>query len=259
MRGNSRSAFSLLELSVVLTILGVFAGGMLTYIGRNMDHQNRVRTGQKLDVIEETLLRFQRVRGYLPCPASATAAESNLAFGAATDCTANATCVAGAAPAGTADAMPAAVTADCVRTGALPFRTLGLSPSYAYDEWGGRISYAAIKSLAQNASAFEAYAATATTGVIQVRDAPDTDTPAGNQLTPALAGVHVGFIAVSHGRDGKGAYLPSGVLRETCGTAANDSENCDGDLSFADMTVNESATAADYYYDLVRWRSFWLD
>ena len=124
-----------------------------------------------------------------------------------------------------------------------------LQDRYAYDKWGSRLSYVVIKELAKATATLSSYTTSRTDGVILVADYE------GNQVTESDSNVINAYIVISHGKDKKGGYLSSATQTAACGSTAKDSENCDGDATFIDSELNESETAANFYDDLVHWRT----
>ncbi|MFO1243087.1 MAG: type II secretion system protein [Rickettsiales bacterium] len=244
----SRTAhgYSLLELSIVLAVLGLFAGGLATFVTRDQSAKNISLTNARLDEIDDAIKRYYVRNGYLPCPASATTAESSASFGASTDCTI-------AAPAGTTDVTPATGTStDALRKGVVPFRELGLSPRYMYDAWNNRINYTVIKALTVDRSGYDDFETTTTNGLIQMLDAPS-----GDSIIPGSTSFFIEYVLVSPGSDQKGGYNQTGALYAVCtpATPTADSENCDGDETYLDMPLNETTTAANYFNDFIKWGS----
>lgn len=229
----------------VVAILSLLTGAFLTLGSTRKEQENLTGTGTHLDEIQQALLHYYKLKGYLPGPARRTDAEDTANFGGGVDGNT-------ATPAGIVEVLPAGGVAnnDEVRIGVVPTRTLGLPDAYMFDAWGNRISYAVVKELTKDAATFTAYSTALTTGVIQV-----TDT-AGNQMTESNSDTVVAFVVASHGKDAKGAYNRRGLVPTACGATAEDSENCDDDAVFTDADVNDSTTAATYYYDLARWKDY---
>lgn len=236
-----KNGYSLLELSVVLAILALFAGGVATFLGSDQKGRNIKFTADRLEEIDESLKRYFVKNGHIPCPARRTLAESNASFGTSTDCTA-------AAPAGTTDVdADSALPEDQIRIGMIPFRELGLSPRYAYDAWNNRIGYAVVKSLATDNNVYSEFITESEDGIIRLLDGPS-----GDSLIPGDTTTFVAYVLYSHGSDNRGAHGQTGVVGLACGGTA-DSENCNDDAIFIDMNVNETTTAASYFNDFVRW------
>lgn len=116
----AENGFSLAELSIVLVIVGLLAGGLLgsLSVSRAMTQINA--TDKQLRLIKEALLGYALLNGRLPCPASADTR-------------------------GTEDPLGGGI---CVNPwgGFLPGITLGIEPAdqdgYVLDPWGQRIRYA---------------------------------------------------------------------------------------------------------------------
>lgn len=239
----SQHGYSLLEISIVFLILAIFSGGLLQFLASHTDQENIALTKERMDEINESVKRYFVKNGFVPCAAQITLAESNASFGNSTDCSA-------AAPAGT---WEAGATTNTSRYGMVPFRTLGLSPRYAYDAWGNRIAYGSVKRLSIDDATYNSFTTTLTDGIISV-----LDSPGGHSLIPSLATVYVTHIIISPGPDKQGAYSNAGAQTAACGaTATADTENCDyqtgNDRVFLDMPVNNGAVTANFYNDYVRW------
>jgi prepilin-type N-terminal cleavage/methylation domain-containing protein len=238
--------FSLIELAVVLVIIALMAGSVMTLMNRHLDTNRYDKTAETLKRIEEALQRQVMISGYLPCPAALNAAPSSATYGVATDCNA-------AAPAGTTDISAIAGTADDIRIGAVPTRTLNLPDNMLMDAWNMRLTYVVVKDLAIDTTKFNAYVKPASGGVT-VTDA--TGNPA---LDPAQAELFSAYAVLSHGNDKKGATVLSGGSATACTAGNMDSENCDGDSTFIDTAFNNSTTIiASFFDDLIVWKPYYL-
>ncbi|MBL0319121.1 MAG: type II secretion system protein [Alphaproteobacteria bacterium] len=122
--------YSLMELSIVMSILAIVASSGLAVVG-SRDEANRMRiTQERMAVIESTIQGFvsNSTYGYLPCPADDTLAETSNNFG-----------------------KPSAYdssTGKCaISEGMLPVRNNGTTPAfnlsdeYLYDGWNRRFRY----------------------------------------------------------------------------------------------------------------------
>lgn len=78
---RKNSGFSLLELSVVLTIIAVVMAMTLTSFIGNLEKSQEDDTKARMKIIQQALLDFRRAHGRLPCPANLTTALSNANFG----------------------------------------------------------------------------------------------------------------------------------------------------------------------------------
>lgn len=234
------AGFSLIEIAVVLTIMGVLVVSALM-LGNAKQEQNKADvTRLRLDAIEDAIYRQAMLGGYLSCPAPNDVQPDDSSFGVATDCS---TAVAsGVSENGSG--------ANLVRIGAVPVRSLNLPQEYAFDGWNNRFTYMVIRNMAlQSSSSISGYVTTSTTGVIQVLDGNS------NQVTPATTANVIPYVVISHGKDAKGAYNLKGTQAVACGSATKDAENCDGDVVVMDTRVQDSTTDANYFFDYVRYKT----
>jgi prepilin-type N-terminal cleavage/methylation domain-containing protein len=241
---NKFKGFSLVELSVVLAIIALILGSVITLVNRQFDTDKYQQTADTLKIIEEAIQRHVTLSGFLPCPAARDAAQSSATYGIATDCTA-------VAPSGTTDISTIAGTADDIRIGVVPTRTLNLPDRYMMDAWNMRITYVVLKDLSTNPASFKAYIKP-TSGGLVVNDA------AGNAMIDAsLSASLVSYVAVSHGYDRKGATIASGTTTTTCSTTGLDMENCDVDRIFIDSPIKDENVAENAFYDdLILWKPY---
>jgi prepilin-type N-terminal cleavage/methylation domain-containing protein len=240
MRCSSQHGFSLIELSIIIAIFSVLMAGMLG--GRTIQREaERVEGADaSMDAAQKALQYFFQEKGYLPCPASLTAAPGTVNYGISTDCALT------AAPAGTTH-IGTATDEYQLRVGALPTRTLGMADGAGVDGWGNRLTYVIPRMLGVDAAGYTGYAPTQTTGFFQLTDAAGTVTY-GSSTSEIIA-----YALISHGADGRGAYTKDGIAGIGCATTEADKENCDADKQWIDAPVNDQVTGATYYYDFTRW------
>lgn len=110
-----QSGFSLVEMAIVLTIVGILLAGLLPTLSSQIEQQRRSETRKQLEEIKDALVGYAVINGNLPCPTT-TADPANANYGVA-----DTTC------------PPAGATSD----GYLPWKTLGVSET---DAWGSRRS-----------------------------------------------------------------------------------------------------------------------
>ena len=115
---SSRLGYSLLELSVVLTILSVLIGGGLTMTGASMKREQIAKTWTELERLDEALAIFAGRTGRLPCPANITLPKTHASYGRES------------------------CSGTGVMQGGVPFYDLGLPDAYLEDDWKTRYSYA---------------------------------------------------------------------------------------------------------------------
>jgi prepilin-type N-terminal cleavage/methylation domain-containing protein len=240
---HNNLGFSLVEMAIVMCVIAVVAGAALVMSNAQQEKNKYEVTKERIDVIVAALKQQGEAGGFLLCPASLSVLETSTSFGVATDCSA----------AVVAGVMELGASPDAVRVGAVPVRSLNLPNNTAYDGWGNRFTYMVVKNLALNSStALSDYVTSSTNNVIQVLDA------GGNQSMPATTNDVTSFVVISHGKDGIGATNRKGVVVTACDATTKDGENCDGDVVLRDMRVMDSSTAANYYFDVVRWVPLYL-
>lgn len=227
---NKKSAFSLIELSIVVIILGLMIGGIMAAMTQEARRTKQAALKMKMEAIDQALSAFVKKNGRLPCPADGTylVTVANFGVAAATPCTTGATY--NGSGNRTADSTPPTANFFISNTagGVVPVRSLGLPDEYAFDPWGGRFTYA-VDSRFTATSAFTTYSQVDTTGAIRVND------NAGNaRLTNAIA------IVLSHGENGHGAFQLSGTRKTAGSTNANEQTNCHCDATAAAATFSST-------------------
>jgi prepilin-type N-terminal cleavage/methylation domain-containing protein len=241
---KTKRGFTLLELSIVLLILSLIAGGLLTALTQNTRIRKAKELDSKLLTIESALIKFRRQYNRLPCPADGTLLMENSKFGIE------------ASNLGACDGNPAANFNDTANTsgGVLPVRTLGLPDDMMFDPWGGRFSYAVDIRMTVPSSFIDHPINDTTIGSISVIDG------ASQEMTDkAIAAV------VSHGNNGHGAFQLSGARKATASSNAGELMNCNCDsnglpTSYGHQFVVQpptgaSSTSTNSFDDTVR---YWL-
>lgn len=199
--------FSLIELAVAIAILGILAAASLSYTTFKISQQNAEIMSQKMDMLEEALLAYRKANNRLPCPADATDIDDDSTYGIEVGTPGDGACTGATKSSGNTAA------------GAIPTRTLGLSDDYMYDPWQRKITYFVDKRITATdvLDATPTYALNDTTiGSITVNDA------AGSAITSRAV-----VALISHGKNGHGAYLPSGSVLSSDSTNTDELENCD--------------------------------
>lgn len=245
------AGFTLLELSIGLTIVSILAAGALTVGGVVVEQQRFTDTNTRVDEIRQALIDYFKVNGRLPCVAPQNIAMGDTGYGAELT-----SCATGAAATGATIRIRAdgsacsasATDANCVRIGAVPVRTLGLSDAAAADDYGNKLFYAVSEDMT------DATKVTAASGRVTIIDGTGATVAQGTGTTGAA------FAVVSPGPDGKGAYkLINGVQAIACGSSANlDVENCNNNAVFRDTQFNNGNQAASFYDDIPAWAPKYL-
>jgi len=211
--------FSLVELTVVLVIVALLAGGLMFGLSAQRDAATLQDARRQLDTVREALLGFAMANGRLPCPAPANLPNTD----------ANA----GKAPAPPCD--------NALQHGVVPWVTLGLPET---DPWGNRLTYfgsnrftGALTGGAQASFTMSTGVPPDNAGLADIRNYQDTATLA----------IELAAVVVSHGANGAGAYRPDGS--KIANGVGGELKNSDADQTFV------SDTPTPVFDDLLVWIS----
>lgn len=236
---EARRAFTLIELSIVLVIVGLMGAFALTFFGGNNNEECHARTQDQLTTIDAALQNFAAMNARLPKPARMNLGSNNAQFGyeatgAITD---------PLDPGYGTDAPGAGViNTGAVLIGGLPHAVLGLSSDMATDCWGTKFTYAVTNAL--TSSNMNVGYPSSALGTISVR--------AGTLGTPLPLTNIASYIIISHGDDKFGGTpLTAGdSAANHCNGSSDpkiDRENCNSDAVFYNSTHNTGET--DQYFD----------
>lgn len=226
-------AFTLLEISVVIVIISLLVGFILVFVSDMVNKRRLIDTKLRIDTIVKALENYREMNEHFPCPASRTVAQSNASFGMEVN---SGTCTYTSAPAGTVRVETSGGSGVWVLIGTIPTKDLMLDNNLMLDGYGNRFSYIVMQGLTEDFSG---------EGALNVKDGGANDI-----ITNGA------FAVVSHGKDGKGAYLFStGAATAACDASNLDKENCDDDYTLVDAPYNDGSTAASFFDDVIRWRS----
>lgn len=205
--------FTLVELAISLAIIALLLGMMMVPINTQIDQQRINDTQKQLTLITDAALGFAVTNGRLPCPA--VAATANTVAGAGTENRVGTACA--------------------ITEGVMPWATLGLPE---LDAWGRRFTYRITPAFADDPTGgMQASFLLTDNGNITITSAGGAVNIANNVVLAVL----------SHGKNGAGAYLPSGT-RLAVGTG-DELENADADGTFVSKVPDLS------FDDLVAWLS----
>lgn len=244
---RTTKGFTLIEIAIVLVIVGLLLGGLLMPLAAQVEAQRRTETEKTLEQIKEAMIGFAQVNGRLPCPADP------------------------ATPAGVAGAgserVPVLVTTVCTGGvyGVVPWATLGVSE---VDAWGRRFTYrvTSLFSDAINASPQTTGCATIPTNAsFALCSDGDMLITNGNALGNVTLAATIPAAIVSHGKNGRGAFLPTGQ-QMTCPAIPipppvlpppDEVENaiCPGDTAALFISHGQTSASAPggEFDDLVTW------
>jgi len=200
-----RRGFTLIEISVVISIIALVLYGSMTTLVVSVQQAQYNSTVATMDAIEKALLNYSVAFGRIPCPSSLTTTITSPNYG-----------VEAANPGSCTGGSPAAnSTGSGVAEGGVPVRALRLPDSFMYDAWGHCFRYAV------NTTYTPTSALTPTsTSDITINDASGVS---GSRSTAAI------YAIISHGANGHGGYSSGGVIFNAGSTNADELTNCNCD------------------------------
>jgi len=241
--------YSLIELSIVITIASLLAVGGLSIATNKAVESNLVDTKDRIVTIKKALKRYYAANSKLPCPAQGSKKLGDVSSGSGGDADYGVQIFAGLCDAVINTSNNTSPTSTLrvlgsdgstyVRIGTVPTRTLGLPDSMMYDAYGSKFTYMVTEPMT---STFDK---TSAGGKISVDD--------GISPTPHIIATNSAIAIISHGKDAKGAYTSAGgasagIACATAGTS-RDAENCDGDATITDTQFNDFSSANTAWYD----------
>ncbi len=232
--------FTLAEMAVVLVIVGLLLGGLLAPLSAQTELRQRSDNEKTLADTREALIGFAIINGRLPCPADRTIAtgnanagvEATTAAGGPCACTAATTGIAAIGATACSDTTPLSVT------GVLPWATLGLQET---DAWNNRFTYRITTRFGRVASGQTSFGA-ACTPPANPTSAAFSLCSQGDILITATSGATIASnlpaVMLSHGKNGLGAWIPNGT--QIGGAAGDELENADNDANFvSDVSIDD--------------------
>lgn len=228
-----KAGFTILELSVVLTVIALIAGSALAVGASRIQAAKIEDTQVKMSAILETLDNFVKNYGYLPCPANPTALTTDNDFGDGR--VTNGACSA-------SNILSSGTT----MIGVVPTVTLGLAPSVGLDGWNRRITYVIDERLAATLG-WNTINPDNTIGWITILSAKAP------QLTTVTD--KAVMLLISHGQNGHGAWRAKGgsPLNKNLNDAE---ENENINIGAVDSTFVQKFLTEDFD-DVVYYRLKW--
>ncbi len=238
------SGFSLIELAIVITLIGLVSAPLLHRYQVYQTQEKIDNTTISMTAVNNALGEFFIENGRYPCPS-----DRAVAFGAANHgeercatvvALGNNTCTTNNGLCKATVTGPGA----SVHIGGVPYKTLGIPYSETLDGYRNSLSYA-VSSAYDDATRANAPNRPGAISVDRV-EFPVTGVPA----TTTDTGIY--YLLRSAGGNGNGAFGVNGGAPKPCGTG-QDQENCDVDGLFMDMDLSEGATDFDDRIMAVAW------
>lgn len=244
---KNRKAYSLLELSLVITIISILISGAMTTAVGNINNARVKVTKDKMKVLQDALGNYLSNNGSLPCPADITALKSSSTYATSVGTTPS-TCAS------------ATYTNSNLVYGMVPAVTLGLSKDFAEDGFEDKIAYVVDKNFTQAVTSFSSspdftvtttrsylnfsiYAYNNTSNNITVRE----KTGSSNETVTTNAV----FILISYGANKYGAYGANATAPNTLSTDADEMENDLGGTPNFDNTFVSVSANSDTFDDII--------
>lgn len=244
---HDERGFTLIEMAIVIIITGLLIAGAASAYSMYLKDKKRQDTVTRTNAVVTSIGNFRNLFGRYPCPASLTETRDDPAYGHETcdlaAMPADGTCANGfcteISTRAAIDYMVGGAVVNGqppVTAGFVPFRTLNLPESYAYDGYGGRLKYAVTRHLTASDN-FEA-----DTGGIDILN------DQGVSIIAPPGSAH--FLIISHGEDQSGAYTNAGV-QIPCTAGNKESDNCTENRMNATYRLSRTVTAnsADTFDD----------
>ncbi|MBI1276067.1 hypothetical protein GC177_08865 [bacterium] len=244
----------MIELAVLMTVLAAAMVATLSWIAPSSTEnaQRITTTRERMDVVTQALHAFRSKYGRLPCPANPAYGEDHQNNGME-DCWEHT---------GTPNFRYS-------MRGSIPTRTLGISPEYAQDGWNRLFTYQVSRMICDfdptapianqvgqpiNCSAGDYEQGTGAAGAGSGWLSISTTDPTSNCADGVSCDIPVtdsaAYILISHGPNGFGAWLPSGVQKGVGSISAREDRNRhngDGDTDFWDDHFSNSFDDLVYY------------
>lgn len=233
-------------MAMVLAIVALLLTGLVPTISSQIEQRKISETKSQLQEIQQGLIGFALINGRLPCPAQASLAAGVAYAGeeALSSVTNSCSCT-NASGSKVAQYAPNNDCAGTSVTGVLPWATLGLPET---DAWNRRFTYRVTSHYADKIAA-NTYGCSP--GVNLTTSSFAICSPGNADIYDKSGGVLVfantPAVVVSHGINGLGAYLTTGIPLP--GASGDESENSDDNLTFVS---HEFSTEYD---DLLIWIS----
>lgn len=216
------NGYTLVELAIGLFVLTLVLSSLLVPLTTQVEQRQVAEAEKSLEAIREALMGYAVTHGYLPCPDVMTGVDANDGIDDATE------------------------TGSCRSdNGNLPWATLGIASA---DPWNNRYRYHVDASYAARAPA-TSFGLASGAGLRVWTSSARSTALTSSDPNGAVA------VVLSHGKNGKGAVSAMTGLANAAPTAADELENCDGNLHFVSRPPGTSGSTGGEFDDVVSWLS----
>lgn len=219
---REKSAFTLIELAIVIAIIGLLISGAATVSTTALKNAKVKITKERLEKIQEAIDNFVYINRKLPCPAPLTAIPTDVTYavsqGNPGECAAT----------GIFFRTPTNAPDFGLVYGSVPAKTLGLSSEFAEDGFGNKFSYVVIP---QSTTAFVPETEPNPVAGFEIADIADIFITDPITIKETLSGSAVGdiianYIIISHGPNGFGAFnVKSNSAQNPVSSVADEASN----------------------------------
>jgi prepilin-type N-terminal cleavage/methylation domain-containing protein len=259
----NKRGFTLLELSIVLTLIGVILGMGLVILTATTQAAQFNTTVARMDAIHKMVLNFAVANDRIPCPGDLTLTTSSANYGYEAGAGSGSSPGVGTGVCSGGSMSPVAnnVASSGTAEGAVPTRALKLSDDYMYDGWGRKIRYAVDPT-------YTVAGSLPVTGVCTATATPDASAITVDDASGAARTSMGAYALVSHGANGHGAYTSGGVMMNTGSTNTAELGNCNcssagvANATYVPTYVQKAptidpTTTTDNFDDIVTYRDAW--
>lgn len=215
----NQAGVSLLELSIVILVLSLTSIAILPAIDMDRERKRNEKLLQQFVLIQDAIIAFRQKYGRLPCPGEGELLQDDAEYGQEAD---NPNSCTGGDP-------TASFSTSNTVGGVLPTKSLGLPDML--DPWGRRFSYHVDVRATRNSAFYYYRMPSSVLGEMEVKNSAGAD-----RTTKAVV------VVLSHGKNGHGAFLPSGVRVNIGSTNTAEQNNCN---------CNSSGVASTYDVNFV--------
>lgn len=240
-RKNYKSAFSLIELSIVILIVSILVTGGLAVSIHKMNNMKIEAAQKRVDTIYKALGAYLATNKALPCPASIIEVKTNsAAYGQSVGTSGS--CF------GTGVYSPASTNRVY---GMIPVKDLGLEAEMAEDGFGSKFAYVVDKRFTLAGSATSSFGANSSnSGLMTVNEI----TSAGSEQIVTTEAI---FLIISYGANKSGAFNANSSTQNARSSDANEMSNDLDNINTPafDAKFTKSSKSGDVFDDTVFYKT----